>query len=180
MRLQNKYHMADDQMKESQSDAEKLLADARLSRLKGDAMSAMNDSGRSLAYATNNHPVIRDKISNAVLGILWYLILLVPFVYFFEKLLFGFTDIRKQLLAHGIIFIAVFLLLQAFHPAFHMVSSSLMILLGFLIFLLSVIVTLMVGGRFQQVIKTLRKREGTVEGRMSTVPASLARHSCWA
>ncbi len=73
--------------------------------LQGDAMSAMNDSGRSLAYATNNHPVIREKISNAVLGILWYLILLVPFVFFFEKLLFGFTDIRKQLLAHGVIFV---------------------------------------------------------------------------
>ena len=141
--LQRRYHMADAQMDQSNDNALALLNEARQFRTQQDSMSAMIFSGRSLAYATNNHPVIREKISNAVLGILWYLILLVPFVFFFEKLLFGFTDIRKQLLAHGVIFISVFLLLQAFHPAFHMVRSSLMILLGFLIFLLSVAVTAM-------------------------------------
>jgi len=162
--LQNQYHMADDQMNSSHENAKELLYSAWQSRNQGDTMSAMNDSGRSLAYAINNHPVIRDKISNAVLGILWYLMLLVPFVFFFEKLMFGFTDIRKQLLAHGVVFITVFFMLQAFHPAFKMVRSSLMILLGFLIFLLSVVVTLMVTGRFQSTIKSLRRKEGYVEG----------------
>ena len=52
----------------------------------------------SLAYAINNHPVIRGRIAQAIVGILWYLGLLVPFVFFFEKLVFGFADVRKQLL----------------------------------------------------------------------------------
>jgi ABC-type amino acid transport system permease subunit len=38
------------------------------------------------------------------------------------------------------------------------------ILLGFLIFLLSLFVTIMISGKFQQVVKSIRKREGTVEG----------------
>jgi len=52
--------------------------------------------------------------------ILWYLGLLVPFVFFAEKLVFGFADIRKQLLAVSLIFVVVFALLNLFHPAFQM------------------------------------------------------------
>ena len=164
LRLQEQYKMADQQMIDAQAHGEEMLQTARTLRAAGDPFSAMNAAGNALSSAINNHPVIRDKISNAVFGILWYLGLLVPFVFFFEKLLFGFTDIRKQLLAVGIIFIVVFALLQYFHPAFRMVSSPMMILLGFLIFLLSLVVTMMVSGKFQQTIADLRRKEGHVEG----------------
>jgi hypothetical protein len=162
--LQQHYHMADAQMLESQKQGEKWLETARSYREAGDPLSAVNAAGRAFSYAINNHPIIRTKISNAVVGILWYLALLVPFVFFFEKLVFGFTDVRKQLLAVGSIFIAVFGLLQYFHPAFRMVKAPLMILLGFLILLLAIIVAMMVSGRFQQTIKGLRRKEGMIEG----------------
>ncbi|MHB0938813.1 MAG: ABC transporter permease [Armatimonadota bacterium] len=162
--LQNNYFMADDQMLDSQEQGQIWLEKAKAMRAKGDPFSAVNAAGKSFAYAINNHPVIRSKISNAVFGIIWYLAILVPFVFFFEKLVFGFTDIRKQLLAVGAFFIFFFLLLRQFHPAFKMVSNPLVILLGFLIFLLSLFVTIMISGKFQQVVKSIRKREGTVEG----------------
>lgn len=162
--LQNNYFMADDQMLDAHEQGQIWLQKAYAMRAKGDPFSAVNAAGKSFAYAINNHPVIRDKISNAVFGIIWYLAILVPFVFFFEKLLFGFTDIRKQLLAVGAIFIVFFMLLQQFHPAFKMVSNPVVILLGFIIFLLAVVVTLMIGGKFQQVVKTLRSKEGAVEG----------------
>ncbi|MEI6518768.1 MAG: FtsX-like permease family protein [bacterium] len=164
LRIQDKYHMADKQMKESHARAIESLLRARKERVEGQTVLAVNDAGRALADATNNHPVIRMKIASAILGILWYLGLLIPFAFFFEKLVFGFTDIRKQLLASAVIFTLSFLLLQAFHPAFRMVASPMMILLGFLISLLALLVIVMVGGKFQQTIKDLRKREGTVEG----------------
>jgi hypothetical protein len=159
-----RYYMADEQMLESQRAAEQMLGEAVDHRAHGDAVAAVTAAGRALALTITNHPVIRTKISNAIIGILWYLGILVPFVFFFEKLAFGFTDIRKQLLAYGLIFIAVFGLLWYFHPAFQMVNQPLIILLGFLIFLLAVIVTSMVAGKFQQTIKVLRQKEGTVEG----------------
>lgn len=164
LRLLKQFNMADDQMIESQKVAEGLLAQARETRDRLDPMTAVNLAGRSLSFTENNHPVIRTKVSNSIVGIIWYLGLLVPFVFFFEKLVFGFTDIRKQLVANGIIFVGVFMLLRVFLPAFQMVRSPIMILLGFLVCLLSLIISIMVTSKFQSTIKVLRAKEGHVEG----------------
>ena len=164
LRLQKRFGMVDEQMLSFHEHGTNWLADAYEKLQQNDPASAVNSAGASFAYAINNHPVIRSRVSQAVVGILWYLGLLVPFVFFTEKLIFGFTDIRKQLVASGGIFLVVFALLQQFHPAFQMVRSSLMILLGFVMLLLTFLVTLMVGGKFKQNLKDLRRKEGRVEG----------------
>ncbi len=164
LELQKRFGMADEQMIAFHDRAKEWLADARAKLAANEPAQALIAAGTSLAYAINNHPVIRERISQAVWGILWYLALLVPFVFFAEKLLFGFTDIRWQLLASGVIFVLVFVLLRLFHPAFEMVRSSLVILLGFIICLLTLLVIIMVSKKFKQNIKDLRSREGQVEG----------------
>lgn len=164
LRLQQRYGMADRQMLEFHEQGLSRLEEARALRADGSVSGAVQASGSSLAYAINNHPVIRGRISQAVTGILWYLGLLVPFVFFFEKLVFGFADIRKQLCACALIFLAFFGMLRWLHPAFQLVRSSLVILLGFLIFFLTLLVTLMVGGKFRQNLRDLRRGEGRVEG----------------
>ncbi|MEI6084618.1 MAG: FtsX-like permease family protein [Verrucomicrobiota bacterium] len=161
--LQQKFNMADKQMLGFHEQAKDWLADATSKRASNDTAGAVIAANTSLAYAINNHPVIRQRIAHAVIGILWYLGWLVPFVFFAEKLLWGYTDIRKQLLACGLIFLVVFALLRVFHPAFEMVRSSLVILLGFIILLLTLLVTMLVGGKFKQNIKDLRRREGRVD-----------------
>ena len=164
LRLQERFGMVDEQMRSFHDHGTNWLADAHEKLQQNDPAGAINSAGASFAYAINNHPVIRSRVSQAVVGILWYLGLLVPFVFFAEKLIFGFTDIRKQLVASGGIFLVVFTLLQQFHPAFQMVRSSLMILLGFIILLLTFLVTMMVGGKFKQNLKDLRRKEGRVDG----------------
>jgi len=164
LRLQERFGMADAMTRSFHKQAKEWLTEARTQWAQEDVSVALNAAGMSEAYAISNYPVIRARISQAVIGILWYLGLLVPFVFFTEKLLFGFPDIRKQLVAMGVIFLVVFALLRVFHPAFEMVRSSLMILLGFVILLLTFIVTLMVGGKFKQNLKELRGKEGQVEG----------------
>jgi hypothetical protein len=164
LELQKAYRMADERMLEFNERGRSWLDQARSDRAKRLNLDAVLNAGRSLSYAINNHPVIRSRISQAVLGIIWYLGLLVPFVFFFEKLVFGFTDIRRQLFAMAGFFLVVFGLLRLMHPAFQMVRSSLMILVGFVMFLLTLVVTLMVAGKFKQNIKELRSKEGRVEG----------------
>jgi ABC-type antimicrobial peptide transport system permease subunit len=162
--LQKKYNLTDNLMLDFHNKGMEFLKKAREAFNARDLLQSTIAASKSFAYALNNHPVIRNKISQAIIGILWYLALLVPFAFFFEKLIFGFTDIRKQLLANAAIFLIVFFLLKFFHPAFQMVRSSLMILLGFIILLLSLIIILMVSGKFKQNIKELRSKEGSIEG----------------
>jgi len=119
---------------------------------------------QSVTYNTLNHPVIRNSISEAIIGVLWYMALLVPFAFFFEKLVFGFTDIRKQIFAQSTIFIIVFILLGLLHPAFQMIRSSSMILLGFIIMLISIGITLILSGKFKENIDALKKSQGHIKG----------------
>lgn len=118
----------------------------------------------ALTYAILNHPVIRGNVSEAVIGIIWYLGLLVPFILFFEKLVFGFSDIRKQLVAHLLIFVTVFGMLRLLHPAFQMLRSSLMILLGFIIFLITSVVTMLLSGKFKENLEAIRQKQARVKG----------------
>ncbi len=153
------HRMADARTTDFHAKAAELINDAAASRGVQDATLRARDSA---TYSILNYPVIRGAIFDAVYGILWYLFLLVPFVFFFEKLVCGFTDIRKQLAANAVIFLVVFLLLKLLHPAFGMIRSSLMILLGFVIFLISMGVVLLLSGRFQENLEGLRRKRAQV------------------
>ena len=158
--LQSRYGMADKLTYSYQKKSMDLLAKSEdASRPQRAATLAAQDS---VTYSILNHPVLRGAIFEAVVGILWYLGLLVPFVFFFEKLIFAFPDIRKQLAAQAAIFVLVFVLLRILHPAFQMVRSPLMILLSFVIVLVSGGTLFLFSGKFQENLEEIRKRRGKV------------------
>lgn len=158
--LQVRYDMADERTQAFHAKGDDLLRDSAAAGLPAHQRHLLNSEAAT--YGILNHPVLRRSIYEAVVGILWYLGLLVPFVFFFEKLACGFADIRKQLAAQAIIFVAVFILLRFLHPAFEMIRSSLMILLGFVVMLVSGGVTLMFSAKFQENFEELRRRRGQV------------------
>jgi len=160
--LQRRYAMADDRLIQFHQRADELLRESQQpdrprleqTRLARDAVT----------YTALNHPVLRDKISEAVLSIMWYLCLLVPFAFFFEKLVFGYADIRKQLVAQALIFLLVFFLLRLLHPAFEMIRSSIMILLGFVIMLISLGMSALFAGKFRETVDALQQHRGQISG----------------
>lgn len=158
--LQARHGMLDRTSVRFQNRSEELLAKSATPGLSQRASSLLKQD--AVTYAQLNHPVLRESIREAVIGILWYLGLLVPFVFFFEKLALGFTDIRKQLFAHAVIFVLVFALLRWLHPAFEMVRSSVMILLGFVIMLISLGVTALFSGKFGENLDEIRRQRGQV------------------
>lgn len=159
--LQKRHHMSDERTEDYHGKGEALTRESESGDLP--LAEAVRKSRESITYSTLNHPILRESIFEAVLGILWYLGLLVPFVFFFEKLVFGYSDIRKQLVAQSIVFVIVFALLNVLHPAFSMVRSSMMILLGFVIMLVSGGVAIMSSGKFHENLEELRKRSGKVK-----------------
>ncbi len=158
--LQDAYGMADQRTRAFHQRSEGLLE--RAAQPGTPKHTASLDERDAATYTTLNHPVLRESIFESIVGILWYLGLLVPFVFFFEKLVFAFPDIRKQLAAQAVIFLVVFLLLRVLHPAFQMIRSSLMILLGFVIMLISGGITVLFAGKFQENLEELKAKRGQV------------------
>lgn len=156
--LQIRYGMADERVRAFHSRSQALVERAETQDTTRYAVE--RDERAAVTYATLNHPVLRRTVYEAVVGIIWYLGLLVPFVFFFEKLVFGFADIRRQLSAQIAIFLVVFVLLRLLHPAFGMIRSSVMILLGFVIMLISGGITLLFSGKFKENLEDLRKKRG--------------------
>ncbi len=160
--VQKQYNMADQQILDYDAKARALLESAE--KPDNPRYFSTLDARDSVTYSMLNHPVLRRTIAEAVIGILYYLALLAPFVFFFEKMAFCYSDIRKQLAAQALIFLAVFALLRLLHPAFHMIRSSLMILLGFVVILIAGSMTLLFSGKFKQNLEEFRKRRGVVAG----------------
>jgi hypothetical protein len=119
----------------------------------GAALGAALDS---LAISMQVYPKIGKTQRDAVIAVVMYLFLLIPFSIFLERLVFGFSDIRTQMIAVLVIFAMVFGLLRLIHPAFELVSSGLMVLVGFLTLALSLFVTVFLFVRFQKNITQLR------------------------
>ncbi|NLN02847.1 MAG: hypothetical protein GX174_13230, partial [Lentisphaerae bacterium] len=85
--LQSQYGMVDEMTDAFHERSAQMIAEGEK---QGRPMLArLRDYRQAMAYLILNHPVIRGAISEAIWGILWYMGLLVPFIFFFEKLVFG-------------------------------------------------------------------------------------------
>ena len=114
-------------------------------------------SREAWGYEARAYPDVRYAADDTVDGIVFYFMLLVPFCFFLERLFFGFTDIRKRLLAVGAIFAAVFMLLQNVHPAFQLSLTPYMVFLAFIILALALIIITMIVTRFDTEMKNLTR-----------------------
>ena len=165
------YHLLDEPTLESVEKARMLAMEGDKLRDKGDQYDAFNVMKDSLAYSTSIHPVIKNSKAEAVYGIVFYLLLLIPFAFFMEKLVIGSSDIRWQIFWVGTLFLAVFMGLRAIHPAFEIVRSSFMILLGFITMILSLMVTFFVSTKFRAAVMEYQK---IVHGQQATAEVTKA------
>jgi len=114
---------------------------------------------------------------DVVRGVLFYLILMIPFAFFLERLVFAFPDLRWQILATVGIFAAVFMLFRYIHPAFDILEvTPLVMLLAFIMFTLAALVIFLLFGKFEAQLKALQTKIGGVHradiGRMSVAMAA--------
>jgi len=158
VRMQARYGMTDPMITSFSRTAIAYADEAESLAHEGKIIKAKEAASSSIAYSSNIHPVIRKNASDAVWGILFYLFLAMPFAIFMEKLLVGHPDIRYQIFFQGVIFLLFFLALWSVHPAFELVRSSYMILLGFVTFALAAMVGTFVSARFSTNVKELHRK----------------------
>ena len=136
-------------------------------------------SRQAWANEARVYPQAQQTANDVVQGVIFYLFLLIPFAYFLERLLFGFSDLKRQLTAAFVIFLAIFTIFAFIHPAFSIGAvNPLIILIAFVMLALSVIVSLLVWGKFEEQLKQLNKSVSGVHkadvGRASIAFAAFA------
>ena len=147
-------------------------ADAALGAKQFDRFYA--DSRRAFGLESRAYPDVEATSQDVLKGILFYLALLIPFSFFLERLIFGFPDIRKQLVGTGGIFLLVFGLISQVHPAFQLASAPFIILLAFIILALTVVVTSFLSSKFEAEIKRMKQGVHFADvGRLSAIGAAL-------
>jgi hypothetical protein len=121
------------------------------------------------------YPDVKGTAIDTVQGVVFYFALLLPFAFFMERMLIGAVDIRKQILGFAGIFVGIFMVLQFVHPAFKLSSSPYIIFLGFVIFALGSVVTILVVGKFNDELKRMKmSQSGMHESDVGRVQATAA------
>ncbi len=149
-----------------------LRAQAALTALQYDTF--YSEARRAFGLESRAYPDVEATSQDVLKGIIFYLALLLPFAYFMERMLFGFPDVRKQIVGTSLVFLAVFAAIRFVHPAFELALTPFIILLAFIILALTVIVTAFLQSKFEQEIKRLKQGVHYADmGRLSALGAAL-------
>jgi hypothetical protein len=124
------------------------------------------------------YPDIKATADDTVYGVIFYFALLLPFSFCCERLVFGFADVRRQMLGASLFFLSIFMIMRFIHPAFKISSSPYIIFLAFVIFAIGGSALMMILGRFtREVGQRKRASVGIHEadiGRLSATSAAVA------
>ena len=113
---------------------------------------------RAWALSAATYREIERTQAGVIQGALFLLAMMIPFAHFAERLLFGFADLRSQVLGYFAVFLAGFAALRCLHPAFELSISPVIILLGFVILALGILVTSLGMARLNRELQELGGR----------------------
>jgi hypothetical protein len=149
-------------------------------KLATDALAAKNydtfyrESRRAFGLESRAYPDVEATSQDVLKGIIFYLALLLPFAYFMERMLFGFSDVRKQIAGTSGVFLVVFTAIRFVHPAFELAATPFIILLAFIILALTVVVTAFLQSKFEAELKRMKQGVHYADmGRLSALGAAL-------
>jgi len=110
------------------------------------------------ALAGRVYDHVEKTQKDVLFGVLFYIALFVPFAFCAERLLFGFADIYKRLIAFITILLILIAVIYSVHPAFELAYSPTVVILAFFIIGLSVMVSLIIFFRFEAEMTLLQNR----------------------
>ena len=113
------------------------------------------------------YPDVRGTQNDIVVGLVFFVALLVPAAFFAERLLFAAPEIQKQLGWFALIMLVIWLILSQVHPAFEL-AHPIIVLLALMVMVMAFFVITLIVGRFNAFMTDLRQREaGTATGDLS-------------
>ncbi|MCC6445468.1 MAG: FtsX-like permease family protein [Armatimonadetes bacterium] len=173
-----KYRIINEGINKLHADAKRELDLARDSLAKRDYATFDAHARAAWGYESRAYPDVQKTAQDVVRGVLFYMFLMLPFAYFTERLFFGFSDLKRQILVAFGIFGAVFIIFKYVHPAFDITMNPLIVLEAFIMLSLSILVIVLVAGKFEEQLKQLNRQISGVHradiGRMSIAAAAFS------
>ncbi len=121
---------------------------------------AMAAARHAWGYESRAYPEVQKTAEDVIVGVLFYLAILLPFAFFGERLLVHSRTIIGQIIGTVAVFVVFFLMLALVHPAFALTTSPPIILLAFIVMALAVLVIGIVTIKFNQELKAMKQSTG--------------------
>ncbi|THB77354.1 MAG: M28 family peptidase, partial [Desulfobacteraceae bacterium] len=118
----------------------------------------MDASATAMALAGRVYEHVEKTQKDVLYGVLFYIVLFVPFAFCLERFLFSFTNIYKRILGFLSILLIQITVIYNVHPAFELAYSPVVIILAFFIIGLSIMVTWIIFNRFEGEIANLQRQ----------------------
>ncbi|HEY3333161.1 MAG TPA: FtsX-like permease family protein [Capsulimonadaceae bacterium] len=152
-----KYRIVDKEMNAIHLQARKLLDSAQEALDNHQYTAFDSDSRAAWGLESRVYPRAQETASDVVKGVLFYLFLMIPFAFFIERLFVAAPDLKKQLMWVMGIFLLIFLIFSQIHPAFDITINPGIVLIAFVMMALSLLVTTLVWGKFEDQMQQLNK-----------------------
>ena len=110
------------------------------------------EARRALSLESRAYPDVVGMANDVVRGLLFYLVLLLPFAFTMERLFLPGRRIEWRILGVIAFFLGMFLLLRFTHPAFRIVFSPMVVLLGFCVATLSTVIISIVMSKLEALV----------------------------
>ncbi len=107
---------------------------------------------RGWALESKAYSELLAMANNMIRGVLFYLLLLLPFAYCLERLVLNAGTIQGRITGMTAIFAASFLVLALIHPAFRFTLTPMLVLIAFVILALAVAVSVLIVGKFDAML----------------------------
>lgn len=131
---------------------------AEASLAKKDYQNHFVEASQALSLESRAYPDVLGMANDVVRGLVFYLVLLLPFAFAMERLFLAGRRIETRILGVAAMFLGMFLLLRMTHPAFQIVFSPMVVLLGFCIATLSTAIISIVMAKLEALVSQ-RKTE---------------------
>jgi len=110
------------------------------------------EARRALSLESRAYPDVVGMANDVVRGLVFYLVLLLPFAFTMERLFLAGRRIETRLLGIVSFFLGMFVLLRLTHPAFRIVLSPMVVLLGFCVATLSTVIISIVMAKLEALV----------------------------
>jgi len=157
-----RFGIRNERLAELQNESRGLLKKAEEAKEKKEWYDFLKYSRQSQAIEARAYPDVKNTANDVVKGVIFYFMLLLPFAYFGERLLFNFVKLEKRIAGTFGIFLVIYWIMRLVHPAFRLTNAPEIILLSFIVLALSLIVLSIIASKFEDQMKQLKMESSKV------------------